>query len=155
MSDKPDIRESMILSLIVPKESEDLIAPGQRQDYFWARLKSTDELAINFILKLGRINVRNTNKKIYLTIKDVPQEIRNSLPQIHFKRGVLSITDDPRVEWGGDWSDLGCFRLAFKMVELDAKIESESIVLSCQNAAYEKDMVTPDKCRVLLEVPKR
>lgn len=65
------------------------------------------------------------------------------------EQGALSLTDDPRIEWASDWSDLGCFRLVYKFVQPQVKrfkTKVKFIVPKKEGVnLFEQHMTLPDK----------
>lgn len=155
---KPWVTESMLLSFVtevdsthvchVPKLSDDSVF--STSEYY---LSETNEVIINHVLPLRDFTIEEKEAFDVITIHDLPKPVLQKIRQSSgYLRGALSVTDDPMVEWAGDWSDLGCFRLVYKFWKpiisvVDTKLTLTIPFLDEGTRGKQRDITIPDKER--------
>lgn len=153
MKDKPEVTESMMISIVEEKKEKEMVnlMPFEYEYPIYQEIKTTKEKVKTFIMPLQNFRIIETEKKQSLTLFKQPNKIASKFPQRKkVKKLALSLTDDPKIEWAGDWSDLGCFRLVLKF--FDASIRKKTnrdgtkdIIIEVEKGKYNKDMTIPDK----------
>jgi hypothetical protein len=82
----------------------------------------------------------------------VPKEIRDRLVRGKYDQMAISLTDDPKCEHGLDWSDMGCFRLVYKLVNPTITLHKKSglkflIDEKKKGSHWDRDITVADKVR--------
>lgn len=103
--------------------------------------------------KINNLVLPLTNYEIVFYEKDqiikipVPSDLLNKFPVGYVKKWAFTQTDDPRIEWAADWSDMGTFRLVHKGVKSNVSKIDAGIQIRVARKNYGKDMWMPDKVR--------
>lgn len=140
-----------MLSLVYNKKIDQMIDLNEDlENPQWQVIKTTQEKVKTHILPLQNFRIKETEKKQYLILKNMEKKVARKIAKGKYKKLALSLTDDPKVEWAADWSDLGCFRLVLKFFEPKiTKSKNQDgtvdVMAEVKQGNYNKDMTIPDK----------
>jgi hypothetical protein len=141
-AEKKEITKVMLLSLayhvkkntVVPRRTElgeDIMAVKDEkvEEYF------------NYVLPLDNFDMIEEDKcnRLILKVKDI------KLPRKKLIRATLSLSNDARMTWASDWSDLGCFRLVYKLFDPKLKLEGNKLIIEASRR--DRDLTIPDRTR--------
>lgn len=141
MKNKPKITEIMMLAFTRERKWRWIDTANVPHN----EVEEEDEC---FIVPLTGFTIREDENENELVIK-IPDDIKPKFKK--YKRFAISLTDDPRATWAGDWSDLGCFRLVYKFY--DCRVDIEDGYLYVRNKrkkddpCRDRDLIIPDKKR--------
>jgi hypothetical protein len=166
-SNKPDVAQSMMLCLVTRREKRPNWIQRLREKLHHAFLDKNytsgyighDEVLNQWILPLQNYDIIETENEAILRIPNcrgalhkadetqdqyVPvltfDDLQTSLNDSqHYIKAALSVTDDPRVEWACDWSDLGCFRQVHKF----GNVVHPTVTLDKSTGAWELELYIP------------
>jgi hypothetical protein len=135
--DKPEVTKSIMLSLLSGSKLEVSTLKQQHPQINIKNLKT-------YILPLANFELEFYEDESHLFLpKPKDLDVKEGV----FSFGLVSITDDPRVEWAGDWSDMGNFRLVYKFLNPKVEVTENSIKITFKLEEHGKDIWTPDKVR--------
>ena len=139
MKEKPNITQIMMIAL-----TRDFKWTYSTADGYSAN--ASDEEHERFIVPLKNFSFLETDDLNTLTVP-VPKEVKAKFKK--YKRVTLSLTNDPRVTWASDWSDLGCFRLVYKLYNAKVEIKGNKLIVTSPrkegDPGRDRDLTIPDR----------
>lgn len=149
---KKKITEVMLLTLVYNAKEKELkkmsfLGIG---GHTYSTVEKTVEKYENFVLPLDNFDVIEENTQNLLVLK-TDEELK--IPKRKYVKAALSLTNDPKVTWAGDWSDLGCFRLVYKLFKPSITVMKNKIIISSprneekKDYGKDRDLTIPDRTR--------
>jgi hypothetical protein len=125
---------------------ESLINPDERLQINQEKIDSGLLDYHNFIIPLQNFEIKEHEKFKEVTF-EFPSNLLKKLKKKYYYIAI-SLTDDPRVEHAIDWSDLGCFRMVYKMSNVKIEKNKNKVRFVTQDYLF-KDLTIPDRVRWL------
>lgn len=126
---KPEVTKSIIITAITKKAKET------------AKFLDPEDTYKNIIIPLtnfGFIEYEEYSDFYIKTFIKLPKKI---------DRIAISISTDPKLEHAGDWSDLGQFRLVFKILDPIVSYEDNKTILKFTKNKFQQDLWMPDRVK--------
>ena len=152
MKDKQEITKVMLLTLVYNvKERKTRKIPGlSGLGWNYEGVEETVEKYENFVLPLENFDVIEENTQNLLILK-TDEELK--IPKRKYVKAALSLTNDPKITFAGDWSDLGCFRLVYKIFKPTINVMKNKVIISSvrneekKDYGKDRDLTVPDRVR--------
>lgn len=134
-AEKPDVSEVWFLSFISLK-------PGVEADLSEDLVKETFDPKIHNIehlqIPLYDVEILTEKNVISFEFLNMDKKAQRLFKSKKFYRIIASCTTDAFIEWAGDWSDMGDYRLVY--IFQDAKVsKTDSTTKISTQVIYEKD----------------
>ena len=148
VKEKKEITKVILLSLAYSvKEIDEKTMHGFLGLAKTYKTKKTVEKYENFVLPLENFDMIEEDKcnKLVLNGKGL------TVPKRKYSRATLSLGNDARMTWASDWSDLGTFRLVYKLFKPKVYFQGNKLILESPRTKKEpgrdRDITIPDRTK--------
>jgi hypothetical protein len=100
----------------------------------------------SFIIPLKNFDVYYYEKHVCIKLP-FSNDLMKKITTEKYMKCAITMTDDPKIEWAADWSDLGTFRLVFKIMQPTIKKKENELQIWFGRDQFQKDLWMPDKVR--------
>jgi hypothetical protein len=144
MTEKKEITKVMLLSLAYYvkekkiKTMSSFLGLGGKS---FSEVEEEVEHYENYILPLDNFEMIEEEHIHRLVLKGKGLKI----PKRKYIRATLSLSNDARMTWASDWSDLGCFRLVYKLFFPKIKVVGHRLII--ESKTRDRDLTIPDRTR--------